>query len=422
MGPPMIRYSVKQAEVIKSGNARWNILSGAVRSGKTYVGYDLIPRRLFQLPEGNRLLIGKTERTLKRNVIDPMQERFGRKYITDISNGECKIFGRRFYCVGANDERSVTKIQGIGLVYAYGDEITTWPQSFFEMLKSRLSAPGAIFDGTCNPEGPFHWLKVDMLDRGEEIGVKHWHFTIDDNPFLEDEFVRALKSEYTGVWYKRMILGLWVAAEGAIYDMLDERSHVVDTLPSITKYWVGMDYGTASVTCFWLLGLGSDNNLYFTDFWRWDAREKMRQKTDIELVTDLLGWLEGLGVECEYAFIPEDAASFITQLHHTLSERKRNGRHNPIRSVQAADRSPGSVVDGIRDVSSLFSARRLLFSKRVADNGGMKEWVSYVWDEKKALIGEDEPLKQNDHDCDSGRYTVVGVKHIWYKWLSRKAA
>src|SRR3989339_640528 len=226
-------YSPKQANVLLNANSRWNILHGAVRSGKTHISYDLILKRIIELPDGPRWLIGKTERTLKRNVLDPMRERYGSKYVSNIyGTGECKIFGKRFYVAGANDERSVQKIQGAGMVYAYGDEITTWPRSFFEMLKSRLDKPNAKFDGTCNPEGPYHWLKTDVIDKKGVLDVKDFHFELDDGKyFLSPEFIENLKKEYTGVWYKRYIQGLWVLAEGAIYDMWDDVIHVIDKPP-----------------------------------------------------------------------------------------------------------------------------------------------------------------------------------------------
>jgi len=122
------------------------------------------------------MLIGKTERTVRRNIIDPLRELYTEHNISNIyGDGLVDIFGRRFYVVGANDERAVTKIQGVGLVYALGDEVTTWPESFFQMLKSRLDKPGATFDGTCNPESPYHWFK-GFLD-SEGINIRHWHFT-----------------------------------------------------------------------------------------------------------------------------------------------------------------------------------------------------------------------------------------------------
>jgi PBSX family phage terminase large subunit len=412
----MQAYSPKQADVLLHADARSNLLHGAVRSGKTWVGYDLILKRLRDLPRGNRLLVGKTERTLRRNIIHPMQERFGRRYIGDLSNGEVRIFGTRFYCVGANDERALQKIQGLGLIYAYGDEITTWPESFYRMLLSRLSDPGAIFDGSCNAEGPFHWLKVGTIDRAAELNLKLWHFTLEDNPFLDPAFVSDLKREYVGVWHQRMILGLWVAAEGAIYAMLDEAVHVADELPEMIRHWVGVDYGTSSVTTFWLLGLGVDHRLYFLDRWRWDAVERRRQRTDVEFAEEMDAWLLGQGVTPRWIFVPADAASFMAQLYQTARQKRANGEPTALINLAYADQSPGSVLDGIRDLSTLLARGRLLFSRAVQKQGGLAEWAGYAWDAKAQARGEDAPLKQNDHDPDAGRYVVRGVRDVWSSW------
>ena len=412
-------YTTKQADVLLNANARWNLLTGATRSGKTHVSYDWLFVNLLDAPPGNVVLIGKTERTLLRNIINPMRDRFGAACVSDIhGQGIVTIFGRDCYIVGANDVRAKTKIQGQGYILAYGDEVTTWDSEFFGMLKSRLDKPGAMFIGTCNPEGPYHWLKVDMIDRAGELNLKHWHFTIDDNPYLDPDFVANLKTEYVGVWYKRYILGQWCAATGAIYDMLDTTRHVIpdDKIPHINHYFVGCDYGTSSVTTFWLLGIGSDN-LYLLDFWTWDAKERQKQKTDLELTVALEDWLNDKAILPTWIFIPGDAASFIAQLWQTKKERQRAGQPTPLLHLDVADRSPGSVLNGIRDVSTLLGAGKLLFAKSIADRKGLAEMIGYTWDEKAQARGEDAPLKENDHSCDAIRYVVVGAKRWWQKLL-----
>ena len=399
-------YSPKQADVMLNADARWNILYGATRSGKTHISYDLLLKRMRTQPPGECLLIGKTERTLKRNVLNPMRERFGEKYVSRVyGDGEISLFGRHCYVIGANDERAVTKIQGMGLVYAYGDEVTTWPQSFFEMLKSRLDKPGAKFDGTCNPEGPYHWLKKDFLDKADELNLKYWHFTLDDNPFLDEEFVQSLKREYSGVWYQRYILGRWVMAEGVIYDMFSESDHVVKKLPKMKKRWVGVDYGTTNPTVFLLLGLGADDNLYVISEWSWDSKEKGRQMTDKEYSEAFRKWCFKNQVVPSSVFVDPSAKSFMLQLN-------RDG----VRRVIAAD---NSVEDGIRVVSSLLGMNRLFVHESC--KGVIEEFHAYVWDEKAQERGEDKPVKANDHRMDALRYGVYSMPSIWRSILKEVA-
>lgn len=399
-------YSPKQADVMLNADARWNLLTGATRSGKTHVTYDLLLKRMRTQPPGNCLLIGKTERTLKRNVLNPLRERFGEKYVSRVfGDGEVYLFGRHCYITGANDERAVTKIQGMSAVYAYGDEVTTWPESVFQMLKSRLDKPGAKFDGTCNPEGPYHWLKKDVIDKKDELNVKHWHFTLDDNPFLDPEFVESLKKEYSGVWYQRYILGLWVMAEGVIYDMFSESDHVVKKLPKMKKRWVGVDYGTTNPTVFLLLGLGADDNLYVISEWSWDSKEKGRQMTDKEYSEAFRKWCFKNQVVPSSVFVDPSAKSFMLQLN-------RDG----VRRVIAAD---NSVEDGIRVVSSLLGMNRLFVHESC--KGVIEEFHAYVWDEKAQERGEDKPVKANDHRMDALRYGIYSMPSIWRSILKEVA-
>ena len=146
-------FTEKQKKVLRQANARWNILYGATRSGKTRGSYFLIPQRIKEHYNHNILITGKTVNTLERNVLAPMREIFGASNIGMISktNQQVTLFGKRCYAIGANDERAITKIQGSGLGYAYCDELTTFPENFFEMLKSRLDLPNSKCDATCNP-------------------------------------------------------------------------------------------------------------------------------------------------------------------------------------------------------------------------------------------------------------------------------
>lgn len=361
-----------------------------------------------RMPPGACLLVGKTERTLARNLLDPLRELWGGSMVSQIhGDGTVDLFGRRCYVAGANDEKAITKIQGMTLVYAYGDEFTTWPESFFQMLRSRLSLPGACFDGTCNPEGPYHWAKLELFDKADGVSTRAWHFVLDDNPFLDPAFVAALKSEYTGLWYKRYILGLWVAAEGAVYDMFDESLHVVDELPTLRRWWTGIDYGTVNPTVFLLFGVGVDECLYVVDEWRWDSTQQGgRQKTDQQYSQELRAFLARWKQVPAWQFVDPSAASFITQLYH-----------DQLPNVAYAD---NTILDGIRRVGTLFAAGKLRIHRRC--KGLIQELSGYVWDAKKQKLGEDEPLKQADHGPDATRYVINGTRDVWQNWVRTKEA
>lgn len=386
-------YSEKQANVLLNANARWNLLVGAVRSGKTWVSYDLLLKRIVELPKGDCALIGKTERTVVRNVIRPLQKRFGNAVSNINKYGEVKICGRVFYIIGANDERAIDKIRGLSLIYAYCDEFASLPASCVSMLKSRLSEPGALADCTFNPEGPYHWAKADFVDKASKINAKVFHFTLDDNPFLPADYVESIKREYTGVWYKRLILGEWCQADGIIYDMFSEDRHVISSIPEIRIYFVACDYGTTNPTAFLLGGIGYDNCLYILKEYYWDSAKEQRQKTDIEYSSDLKQFISGYNPE--WVFIDPNAASFKTQCYN-------DGIPN---IANASNR----VTDGIRYTSSLFSQNRIKIHSSCSNL--LKEIQGYIWDTKAQKWGEDKPVKQRDHACDSLRYLCYGLRN-----------
>jgi len=126
---------------------------------------------------------------------------------------------------------------------------------------------------TTNPASLAHWLRKKYLLRAGDVDMRHWHFTLDDNPGLDEAYVSWLKSTYVGLWYRRFILGHWCFAEGAVYEMFDDTKHVVDVMPP-TSDWlcVAVDYGTTAPFAAVLLGLGMDGTLYVVAEWRWDSR------------------------------------------------------------------------------------------------------------------------------------------------------
>lgn len=215
-----MQLSSKQNEYIANATHRWNIKSGAVRSGKSYVDTAfVIPFRIRErkgLP-GLNVILGVSKESIERNVLQPMREIYTDKLIGTINSRNIeRICGEEVYCLGAEKVSQVAKIQGSSIKYCYGDEIAKWNKEVFQMLKSRLDKPYSCFDGSCNPEHPTHWLK-EFLDN-QELDIYLQKYTIFDNPFLPKEFVEQLCKEYAGtIYYDRLILGLWKRAEGAIY-------------------------------------------------------------------------------------------------------------------------------------------------------------------------------------------------------------
>lgn len=232
---------------MNSCNHRWNIKVGATGSGKSWIDYAVaIPKRLLAMKgQGAALMLGNTQGTLNRNILEPMRDIWGEQLVGRIISGEnyARIFGQKVYILGADKQTSVSKIQGMTVEYAYGDEMTTWAEPVFQMLKSRLRCPHSAFDGTANPDSAHHYLKK-FID--SDVDVYCQTSTIDDNPFLPAEFVEQLKKEYAGtVYYKRFILGQWAAAEGACYPLFaaDPERYIAYVAPPIAFANIGVDFG-----------------------------------------------------------------------------------------------------------------------------------------------------------------------------------
>ncbi|MEU4332346.1 PBSX family phage terminase large subunit [Nonomuraea dietziae] len=409
----------KQVESFRLADARINIWDGSVRSSKTIVSLLKWMEFVRSSPPGPLLMVGKTERTLRRNIIDPIVEMLGEKRARLVAGvGEFFLLGRKIYVVGANDETAQEKIRGLSLVGAYVDEVSTIPESFFVMLLTRLSIPGARLFGTTNPDGPQHWLKVGYLDRArlwldrdgqlhhsdadDTLNLHRFSFQLADNPNLSPQYVADVSSEFTGLWYRRLILGEWVLADGVIYESWDPARHVVAELPPIdTWLCVALDYGTTNPFHALAIGLGTDGRLYVGHEWRWDSKKMRGSLTDSEYSERVRGWVAGLGITPRYTIVDPSAASFRTELH-------RGGWTSTL--------ADNEVVDGIRDVASLFATGRLLVSKDCPEL--IREIPGYAWDPDASEKGEDKPLKVNDHGVDALRYGIRTTRNIWHRQLA----
>jgi PBSX family phage terminase large subunit len=408
----------KQLDSYQLACARLNIWDGSVRSSKTIISLVVWIEFVRKAPAGPLLMVGKTERTLRRNIIDVLVEMLGDKRCHLVAgSGELFLLGRKIYLVGANDERAQEKIRGLSLVGAYCDEVSTLPESFFVMLLTRLSIPGARLFGTTNPDGPQHWLLVNYLERaalwldhdgrlhhgvGDTLNLHRFSFQLRDNPNLPATYVADMEREFTGLWYRRLILGEWCLAEGVIWESWDPARHVVQQLPAIDQWLcLAMDYGTTNPFHALLIGLGQDGRLYVGHEWRWDSKKQRGSLTDSEYSERVRAWVAGLGITPQYTIVDPSAKSFRVELH---------------RSGWTSTLADNEVVDGIRDVASLFATDRLLVSAECKEL--IREIPGYAWDPDASEKGEDKPLKINDHGCDALRYGIRTTRNVWHGRLA----
>jgi PBSX family phage terminase large subunit len=382
-------FSRKQIDSINESTARINIWEGAVRSGKTYAS---LWRFLFELangPAGDYAIITRTYDTFRRNILDQLMTNVGADVQYYAGRREINLWGKTVHVIGCDNERAEAKIRGASFCGSYVDETTIIPESVFKQLISRCVMGEAKIFATTNPDSPYHWLKRDYIDGNPD--VKSWQFVLEDNPELTQEKIDYLKRQYKGLWYQRFIQGLWVQAEGAIYDFFDPSIHCIDFAPPMAEYYIcGVDYGTTNPTAFTLIGVNRNiyPNMWVESIYYYDSRIKQRQKTDTEYADDLKKFLQGRHVKAVY--IDPSAASFKL-------ECQREGINNLFEAKN-------EVLDGIRQVAKYLNNGTLKIC-RCCDEL-IKEFQSYVWDPKCAMTGIDKPLKQSDHLLDSCRYAI----------------
>ena len=382
-----------QRRYLNGCSHRWNIKTGATGSGKSWLDYAVvIPKRLIALKgEGAALILGNTQGTANRNILEPMREIWGAELVGTIgSDNSARLFGRKVYVLGADNRKHVARIQGMTLEYAYGDEITTWAEPVFIMLKSRLGCKHSHFDGTCNPDSPHHWFKK-FLD--SDADVFNQASTIDDNPFLPAEFVGNLKREYAGtVYYNRFILGQWVAAEGVVYRAFADNPErfLVDDLPdgeSISRAVIGVDFGGGqSAHAFCCLGFTNRRRVVVLDEYREQA-----VLTPEKLAADFVAFVQ----RCAARWLLTDA--WCDSAEQTLINGLRSAAAAAHLAINVGSALKIQINDRIRAECMLMGVDRFLVNRSCTVTA--EALASALWDAKK--LTEDVRLDDGSTNIDS---------------------
>lgn len=380
-----------QQRSIAESTAPYNIWCGAISSGKTHASICRLIQFLQFGPKGDVMIIGVNRHSIQRNVLNLLYDKLGWP-VPSSTTITTKLFGRNVYFVGAHDEGCVKNIQGSTLVLAYVDEVACIPQPFFRMLEGRLRMPGALMLATCNPEGPAHWLKKQFIDRANELHLKYWQFTMDDNPILEESYIKKMKATYTGHWYKRLILGEWSVASGLIYDSFDEMNVYEHPFDNPQFFVVGVDYGTSNATAAVLMSVNPRKwpQIRIEKEYYYDSAKKGRSKTDSELVADLKDFIGWRSIRACY--VDPSAASLKWELR---------GNNIPVLDAK------NDVLDGIKIVSKFISQKSIVIQKGCTTL--LETMQSYSWCPKSADRGLDKPLKEKEHICDALRYAVYST-------------
>ena len=385
-------FSQMQRDFWREANHRWNVKTGATRSGKTYQDYFLIPKRLLAVAdkEGLNVILGNTRETIRRNVLIPMQTLFGAEYVGNLrADNSCEMFGQKVFCLGADNANRVDKVRGASIKYCYGDEITTWNPDVFDMLKSRLDKPYSRFDGTCNPASPHHWFKK-FLDSDADIYQQA--YTIDDNPFLDPAFVENLKKEYSGtILYDRYILGLWVAAEGVIYRLFADAPDrfVVDDMPgqAIRKVVIGVDFGGGtSAHAFCAMGFTTGGSLVVLD--EYHEKAALTPEKLAEAFVDFIK-------RCQARWLVTQV--YCDSAEQTLINGLRAAARAALIGVNIADAAKRPINDRIRATCMLMGMGRFFVARNCTHT--IDALKTALWDSKH--MTEDVRLDNGTTNIDS---------------------
>ncbi len=370
------------------------ICDGAVRSGKTLcMGLSFFLWASAQFSGARFGVCGKTIASLRRNMLSevlPKLKAIGfsvaEKRTENLVRVSYRGHSNDFYIFGGRDESSSSLIQGITFAGILLDEVALMPRSFVEQACARCSVTGSRLWFNCNPEGPHHWFYNEWILGAEKRNCLYLHFTMEDNPSLSPQIRQRYARLYSGVFYRRFVLGQWIAAEGRVYDFFDASSAPPVPPGDFAQWYISCDYGTVNPASFGLWGLQNGVWYRVKEFY-FDSKREMRQMTDAEYA-DALSDLAG--GRCITAVIADpSAASFIELL-------RRRGWN-----VKKAD---NDVLSGIRRTSDLLKSGKIVICDTCVDC--LRETEQYVWDVK---AGRDAVKKEHDHAMDDMRYFAATV-------------
>lgn len=382
--------SNKQKQIMAFPFTKYDALicDGAIRSGKTVFMMLAFIDDAMRRYNGQRFgICGKTVDSAVKNIIMPylglsyakkkyrIQWRRSDKLLVVTQGNTQNVFE----VFGGKDESSFMLIQGRTLAGVLMDEVALMPRSFVEQAMARCSVSGSKLWFNCNPDSPQHWFYTEWVQKTKERNALHLHFCLEDNPSLSEDTIRKYKSRYEGVFYQRYILGLWVLAEGLVYNFCEE--YITDKQTPGAEYYISIDYGTLNPFSAGLWSVTGNKAVRIREYY-YDGRNKNHQLTDEEYCKEI----EELAKDkmITKVIVDPSAASFITAL-------KRHGFR-----VQQAD---NSVLDGIRRTSVYLKNGNIKIHRSCVD--AIREFGLYRWDERKSV---DTVVKENDHAMDDIRY------------------
>lgn len=392
--------SDKQLQILAFPYTRFDALiaDGAIRSGKTvWMMYAFVEDAMRRYDRQRFGICGKTVDSAVKNIIVPYLGMTEPRERLDIQWRRsdkllvvrCGRVENYFEIFGGKDESSFTLIQGRTLAGILLDEVALMPRSFVEQALSRCSVDGSKFWFNCNPDSPQHWFYTEWVSKPEAHNALRLHFELRDNPALTEHILQRYETMYTGVFYRRYILGEWCVAEGLVYDFGED--NITDDVPANGEYYISIDYGTQNPFSAGLWCVLGSKATRVKEYY-YNGRQKAVQRTDEQYCDDVEQLADGYKIS--KVIVDPSAASFIAAL-----------RQRGFKVIKADN----TVLDGIRRVSVYLHSGNIQIHRSCVDS--IAEFGLYRWDDK---AGDDRVVKENDH-CLTGDTvvnTVFGCKKI----------
>lgn len=422
-------------------------LDGPAGTGKSYAALWKMHLRRILFPGSRGLLARKSLIALKSSTLVTFREQVLGPLLT---SGAVRFWGSRgdepaHYAYWNGSKVVIVGLDkpGKAMSTEYDDilvdEALDTDERDIEALLTRIQRPGHLYgvEGrppyaqlvlVTNPGAPTHWLNQRMLTgRTTRIPSRH-----SDNPAMTPAYLALLNHNLTGVRRKRLFLGIWAAAEGAVYeDTWNPDIHVVKRA-TYTQRGGGDLWGNCGLPDEWPRYLGIDWGYRNPAVVKWYARLPDGELLVYREIYVTMTLVEDLAREAlslmGWRLSPETGALTPTRrdpdplpreiiADHDAEDRATFERHFGL-GVFPADKGAKSISDGIQAVTKRLQDRRLLYlegslvrrdplldqAKKPASS--LDEFESYVWDTRAGRAPRETPMDENNHGMDVDRYVV----------------
>lgn len=375
------------------------IADGAIRSGKSVaMSLGFVIWAMSEFSACNFAMCGKTIGSFRRNVLFWLKLMLrSRGYSVSEQRTEnlvvvrCGSVENYFYVFGGKDERSQDLIQGITLAGVFFDEVALMPESFVNQATGRCSVDGSKFWFNCNPGSPAHWFKTGWIDKRQDKRLLYLHFTMDDNLSLTEAVKERYRGMYTGVFFKRYILGEWKSADGVIYRQFadDPERFILDDVPGdIFIGTMGLDFGgngSAHAGCLVGITRGYRSIVILDEYYRKEII------TPGEVMDDVCGFVQRSQAQCRAPSIWCDSAEtvLIKGIRTEVFARRI--------PVEVRNARKGEIIDRIRLCDMLMSQGRFFILRRCKRT--IAALSEAVWDGKSPT--KDRRLDDGTTNIDS---------------------